>query len=266
MELPLSRSGRTPLEVAQQAALEGGKLLRSRFRRQQRTSLKGRGNFLTEADLLSEKVILGRLREEFPGWGVISEESPPTNTGSPYTWVVDPMDGTNNYAFGIPFFCVCVALRLGEQTRLGVTYDPIRRELFWAEAGGGAFVNGKPIAVSTRQERRRSLIACDLGYDDARGAEMLDFMRRLWPDVHSLRVLGSGALGLAYVAAGRIDLYLHRCLYPWDIAAGVLLVHEAGGKVSDWSDNPITTTSQEIIAGTPAVHSQVMALIAPRPT
>ena len=260
MELPRSRKGLSALEVASQAVTEAGEIILAHFRSPQKTKLKGRGNLVTEADLLSEKAIKALLRAEYPEHSIISEESEAIPADSAYTWIIDPLDGTNNYSFGLPFFAVTLALTYEEEALLGVTYDPLRQELFRAEKGGGAFLNNSPLSVSQRTEIRRSLIAFDIGYDAERGRQMLTAARDLWPGMHSLRVLGSAALGLAYVAAGRIDIYLHRCLYPWDVAAGILLVREAGGLVTDWEENHLALNAQEVVAANPVLHRELMAL------
>lgn len=257
--VPLSKSGRRPWEVAAQALREAGELVRERFLKENKVKLKGQGNLVTEADILSEQTILRTFRREFPGFRLISEESEAVLGDSPFTWIIDPLDGTNNFSFGIPFLCLSAALVRGEEILLGLIYDPLRRELFWAQKGGGAFLNHQPISAVGERELRRALVAFDLGYDEERGREMLEFSRRLWFKVHSLRILGSGALGLAYVAAGRIDLYLHRCLYPWDISAGRLIVEEAGGVVTDWEGKDLNLNSREIIAGRRSVHQEFIS-------
>ncbi len=243
-------------------AREEGALLLDYFRRPRKeigVTAKGRGNLVTEADLQGEKLILERLGAEFPGWQVTAEESTPVVNDSPYTWIVDPLDGTNNFSFGIPFFSVTLAaLRHGE-VEFGLVYDPLREEMFWAERGEGAHLNGMALAASGKDRLQDSLVGLDMGYDDARGAEMLDFLRQLWPGVFSFRILGSGALALAYVATGRLDVYMHRRLYPWDIAGGTLLVREAGGVVTDWQGQPPTIHTNQVVAAGPAIHAQLLS-------
>ena len=234
--------------------MEAGALVLPLFSGEKQARLKGRSNLVTEADLLSERTILGTLRQEFPSLGFLSEESEAVPSESPYTWVVDPVDGSNNFTFGVPFFSISLALLHQEEVLLGVTYDPVRRELFRAEKGKGAFLGEKPLRVSSRSSLVEALVAYDMGYDPEQGAEMLKVVSRLWPNVFSFRVLGSGALALAYVAAGRVDLYLHRRLYPWDILAGRLLVEEAGGLATDWEGRPVTRKTHQVVAGNPALH------------
>ena len=164
--LPLSQSGRSALEVSIDAARRAGQIIRERFLTEMEISFKGRADIVTDVDLAAERVILDLVQSEYPQFSILSEESSPIETGSPYTWVIDPIDGTRNYAEGIPHFCVVVALAKGNDTVMGVTYDPIKEETFTAELGRGAFLNGSPIAVSDRQEIADCVLGFDLGYVD----------------------------------------------------------------------------------------------------
>jgi myo-inositol-1(or 4)-monophosphatase len=179
---------------------------------------------------------------------------------------VDPLDGTNNFSFGIPFFSVTLAALRDGEVEFGLVYDPLREEMFWAERGEGAHLNGRVLAVSGKDRLQDSLVGLDMGYDDAQGAEMLDFLRQLWPGVFSFRILGSGALALAYVAAGRLDVYMHRRLYPWDIAGGTLLVREAGGVVTDWHGQSPTPNTRQVVAASPALHTELLGRMARPPS
>ena len=254
--LPLAKSGRSALEVAIMAAKEAGEILVAHFGSQRQIRHKGKGNLVTDADFLSEKLILDFLKDEYPEWSVLSEES---NSSAPVidcTWIVDPLDGTNNYTFGIPFFCVNIALVRGDDILLGVTYDPIKRELFRAENGKGAFLNDLPIRVSEVTEFQASLIGLDLGYSHERGMQMLQMVNRLWGQVHCVRLMGSSSLGLAYVACGRVSLYFHRYLFPWDIDSGLLLIREAGGEVTDWMGKPAGFQTAEVVASNHRLHRE----------
>lgn len=261
IKLPSSKSGRGALEIATEAAREAGAFLVAAFSGEKHIQVKGHGNLVTDADLNSEKLIIGKLRSEYPGSGVTSEESEsiPSETG--YTWLIDPMDGTNNFSFGIPFFSVCIALVKEDSPLLAITYDPLRQELFHAIEGEGAYLNERPISVSNRTNLKSGLVAFDMGYVSGKGQETLEIAKALRPHVFSFRVLGSGALGLAYVSCGRLDIYMHRRLYPWDIASGRLLVVEAGGIVTDWAGKPLGKDSQEIVAGNKASHKEFMQRI-----
>ena len=261
IKLPVSKSGRGALEIASAVAREAGDILVSAFSVEKHIQIKGHGNLVTDADLSSEKLIIGKLRSEYPGSGITSEESEslPSETG--YTWLIDPMDGTNNFSFGIPFFSVCIALVKEDGPLMAITYDPLRQELFHAVEGGGAYLNVRPISVSNRTDLKSGLVGFDIGYEMAKGQEILEVAKTLRPHVFSFRVLGSGALGLAYVSCGRLDIYMHRRLYPWDIASGRLLVVEAGGVVTDWEGKPLGKDSTEIVAGNKASHKEFMGLV-----
>ncbi|MEW6033427.1 MAG: inositol monophosphatase family protein [Chloroflexota bacterium] len=259
--LPESTSGRGALDVAIQVVREAGSVLLDHSHNARTVGWKGKSNVVTDADVLAEKVILEALRREFPAHGILAEESGRGGPEAEYAWTVDPLDGTNNFIFGIPFYCVTVALTRGEDVLLGVTYDPLRRELFHAVKGGGAFLNGSPIAVSPREQLEKTLVGFDMGYDPEGGKVILGVAARLWQRVHSLRLLGSAALGLAYVACGRMDIYCHRCLFPWDIAGGMLLVREAGGVVTDWGGVPGTPSTCQLIAANPALHRQFRSML-----
>jgi len=249
VRLPRSIHGKSALTIARHAALESGKILQKRFSLPHKSKSKGRRNLVTEADLQSEKKIIGIIRAEFPGHGIVSEEAGELKAEREYKWIIDPLDGTNNYFFGIPIYCVNIALvRRGEPV-LGLTYDPVRKELFQAVRGKGAYLNGRKIRVSGVQTLERASAGVDLGYNPERSRELLEIQARLWGQVHLVRLLGSSALGMAYAACGRLGLYFHKYVYPWDIAAGLLLVREAGGEVTDFKGRPVGVDSHEIVAG-----------------
>lgn len=278
---PAGVSGRSALAVAENAARAAGALLRKRFVETTgadaagtlQVAFKGRNNLVTEADHAAEALLLDVLRKEFPHHGVLAEESgriPPVGRsteptrdadGSEYTWILDPLDGTRNFASGMPHFAVNIALTRGDELALGVTYDPMRDELFTAQAGGGATLNGRRIAV-TGQALADSVLGFDMGYVDERGRHLLELIQRLWPGMQTVRLMGSAALGFAWAAAGRLQLYAHHHVQPWDIAPGLLLVREAGGVVTDVHGEPARLTDGQVIAGGPAVHAAFMAATA----
>ena len=233
VELPRSRSGLTALQVCESAARRAGELVMERFRTDVEVSLKGRANVVTDADLASERLILNFVTDEYPDFGVLSEESDPVAGVSPYTWVVDPIDGTRNFAEGIPHFCIVVAIADGDNVVAGVTYDPVRDEMFAAQQGAGAYLNGQPIRVSDRRNIDEALLGFDLGYDFGQAKHLMEMVAGIWPQISGYRLMGSSALSIAYTAAGRIDLYAHHSLSSWDIASGILLAREAGARVLD---------------------------------
>ncbi|MBM4445839.1 MAG: inositol monophosphatase [Chloroflexi bacterium] len=257
--LPQAQSGKSALEVAITTAKEAGEILLSHFGSKRQIRRKSKGNLVTDADIMSEKFILKFLQSEYPNFSILSEESNPSAPTTDYTWIVDPLDGTNNYTFGIPFFCVNIALAEDEDILLGITYDPVRKELFRAERGQGAYLNDSAVRVSTKDSLQTSLVGFDLGYSHERGEEMLNVANKLWGKVHCLRAMGSSSLGLAYVACGRVNLYFHRYLFPWDIASGLLLVREAGGEVTDWQGKPASFLATEIIASSDQLHHEFLA-------
>ncbi len=257
--LPPAKSGKNALEIAISAARLAGDVLVANFGSARQVKFKGQGNLVTDADILSEKLILGLLRDEYPQWGIVSEESSASTPIVDYAWVVDPLDGTNNYAFGIPFFCVNIALVRNEDVLIGITYDPVRRELFHAVKGRGVYLNDSSIGVSKANSLQASVIALDLGYSHELGSEMLDVATKLWGRVHSMRLMGSASLGLAYVACGRLGLYFHRYVFPWDIVSGILLVREAGGQVTDWEGRPVRFRDTEIIASNAKLHREFLS-------
>lgn len=246
--LPKSINQLSAYSVARKAAIEAGSILKKRFGQQNAVQIKGKRNIVTEADLLSEARTIEMLSSEFPHHGILSEEAGDRRSNSDYTWIIDPLDGTNNYSFGIPFFCVNIALARSGKVVMGITYDPMRGEMFHAIAGKGAYLNGRKIRVSAVTSLDRASVGLDLGYNPERSAEMLNIASKLWSNVYCLRLLGSSSLGVAYVACGRLGLYFHKYLYPWDIASGLVLVSEAGGKVIGFDGRAATYKENEIIA------------------
>jgi fructose-1,6-bisphosphatase/inositol monophosphatase family enzyme len=260
LDLPPAASGASALEVARRCAAEGAALALERFRGVQTIDVKGHRNIVTETDVAVELLLKSTLAREYPGHAILSEETAPTTDAtSGWTWVIDPIDGTKNYAMGIPFWCVNIALCLDGQPVLGITHDAVHDESFEAVAGAGATCNGRPIAASDSVDVLSSVICIDLGYDDARGSAQLDLMRRIFPNTQGIRITGSAALGLAYAACGRVDLYTHLNVSPWDIAPGILLVREAGGAVSDRDGSAIRLHSRAFAAGGTRVHADFMS-------
>jgi len=260
--LPRGSSGRTARRIAVQAAREAGRIVRRQFGVAQTVGHKGRGNIVTETDLLSEQTILGLLRQEFPEHGILSEESPAVASTSPYVWVVDPLDGTLNFASQLQHFAVAIALVADGAPVLGVVYDPLRRELFVAERGRGATLDGRPLRVGDREDLGTAIGGFDLGYDEEGRGQALAAAVALRPAIQSLRVMGSAVLGQAYVACGRFDLYFHRFLFPWDVAAAQVLLREAGALATAWDGRPATIHSRALIAANPDLHRAFLEVVA----
>jgi myo-inositol-1(or 4)-monophosphatase len=215
---------------------------------------------VTETDLAVESLIQATIESAFPGHAVLSEETRPTTGLDGWVWVLDPIDGTKNFSMGIPFFCINLALCLDGVPQLGITRDPVRREEIAAVRGRGLRVNGRRVTASARSAVAESVIALDAGFHDSRGSTVFQTMSRLWPDVQAVRIPGSAALGIAYAACGRFDLFVHHFVYPWDIAAGILLVEEGGGRITDRDGQPATLLSDSVVAGGPRVHQDFFRL------
>ena len=255
---PRSIHDKSALSVARHAASEAGKILRKYHGKPVEMRVKGKRNLVTEADLLSESRILEIIKSEFPAHGILSEEAGSSREGAEYTWIIDPLDGTNNFYFGIPLFCVNIALACCGEVVLGLTYDPLRNEAFYGVKGKGAHLNGKKIKVSTIKTLDKASAGLDLGYNAGRSMDLLDMAARLFPQVHCLRLTGSSALGLAYVACGRYSLYFHKYLFPWDVASGLLLVREAGGEVTKYDGTPAKIDDEGVVASNPVLRVEFL--------
>ena len=250
--------------MARLCAQEAGRIVMAGFGHEHEVRVKGRGNLVTAADLASERAIQEILAAEYPDHSILSEETSAAARSDGWLWVVDPLDGTHNYARGVPIFCINIALCYGGEPLLALTYEPVRREEFRALKGVGAFVKGERMRASARETLRESVVGVDLGYDDRRAARLLSLVHELWPGMQSVRIMGSAALGLAYAACGRFDLFVHHMLYPWDVAAGILLVREAGGAISDRDGGPVSIRSEGVVAGAPGAHADFLRLAAGR--
>ena len=251
--LPVTADGRTAMDVALQATRTAGEIIRNGWDSDKQITFKGRSDIVTDIDVAAEKAVLEILTGAFPNFGILAEESQPVAGASPYRWVVDPLDGTRNYAHSIPHFCTIVALAEGDDIIAGVIYDPVREETFTASRGEGAFLNGAPISVSQTTELSRCLLSCDLGYVDEKAGLALDMLRSLWPGMYSVRLMGSAGLGVAYAASGRVDLFFHHSLSPWDIAAGLILAKEAGGRIVDRQGKEAGLFTPSVICSSPTL-------------
>ena len=262
---PASRSDRSALAVAKDIAQQAGVRALAAFRQPHDVIVKGRGNLATETDLAVERFIKEAIAQEFPNHRIVAEETAADGDFEGWCWVIDPIDGTKNFVSGIPFWCVNVALCHDGEPVVAVTHDPNHGETFAAQRGGGAFVDGQPARASERPDVQSSVVAFDLGYDDTQGHETLRMANALFPSVQAFRVPGSAALGIAYAACGRYDLFMHRYLFPWDIAAGILLVREAGGAITEHDGAPVSITSRTVLAGSPAAHADFLRWSKSRP-
>lgn len=246
------------LQTAVDAARAGGKIVAEYYRSPMEVQRKGLKDIVTAADLDSEAQIISLIKARFPDHSILAEERGEVAGSSEYTWVIDPLDGTHNFAARIPFCCVSVGLLHRGEPAVGVIYDALHDELFSAEKGKGALLNGEPLSASTRATFDQALIIFGLGYNPDLAVDSLRIAAGLRPRVRTMRVLGSAALEMAYIAAGRFDLFYHQFLYPWDLAAGLLLIREAGGSITDLKGQPAGPYTQRVVAGSEALRRQFL--------
>jgi myo-inositol-1(or 4)-monophosphatase len=251
------------LEFAKATARDAGAILRERFGVGRKIEFKGVVDLVTDADRASEQLISDRLRQSFPVHRVVGEEGIASQSGdlNGYVWVVDPLDGTTNYAHGYPHFGVSIALAKGKELLAGVLYDPMRDELFAAEKGKGATLNGEPIQVTAETELIRCLLATGFAYDLSLRDAQLDIWRKLQNVTRGIRRDGAAALDLVWVAAGRLDGFWEDPLMPWDMSAGALIVQEAGGRVTTMNGEPFDLFGTGAIATNGAIHDAMLAAI-----
>ncbi len=251
------------LEKAVDVAREAGALILNYYERHGGFETKGEFDLVTAADRASEKLIVERLQSHFPSHSIVAEEGGGQTTSSEYRWFVDPLDGTTNFAHNFPIFNVTLALAKNNEVIAGVVLDPIRNELFTAERGSGAWLNHHRIQVSKAQCVNDSLSST--GFPSRKRAHNINihFYYQLAMASHGVRRTGSAAIDLAWVACGRLDFYWEFGLKPWDVAAGTLLVSEAGGSVSDMHGAPHSVTDSEgILADNGALHAEVLGMFA----
>jgi myo-inositol-1(or 4)-monophosphatase len=256
---------------ASEIAREAGACLRDFFAQGVATEYKGDVDVVTVADRTAEKLIRARLSEVFPDHGVYGEEGTRDRLDGEFRWYVDPLDGTTNFAHGFPQFCVSMGLeqrpahlKPEEDGTLvaGVIYDPLRDELFSTERGAGAFLNGKPIRTSPIPKLAESLLATGFPSRKRHASPNIHFYQELTLRSHGVRRAGSAALDLAYVAAGRLEGFWEFNLNPWDTAAGILLIEEAGGRVTDFAGHRYRIDSREILGSNGGIHEELLVLFA----
>lgn len=250
------------LSVARHAALNAGRILKENINGVRKISYKGDINLVTEMDTRSERVIVETIMSAFPGHGIMAEEEARIQTGSGFKWIVDPLDGTTNYTHGYPCFSVSIALEREGVVILGVVYDPMRDELFHAQSGQGAYLNGRGISVSKTDTLIQSLLATGFPYDRKESEKNnLDYFHALLMASQEVRRDGSAALDLCYVASGRFDGFWELKLHPWDVAAASLIVREAGGKVSDFTGEGFTLYDKQILASNGRIHGRMVEIM-----
>jgi myo-inositol-1(or 4)-monophosphatase len=251
-------------KIATKGAHEAGSILKKNLGQIKKIDYKGEVNLVTEIDQLSEKIITKIINDRYPDHEILAEESGAKKSTSPYRWIIDPLDGTTNYAHGYPYFCVSIALEKEAKILLGVVYNPILDELFLAEKGKGAYLNGAKIQVSTTNELTRSLLATGFPYDIRESSiNNLNNFNRFALKAQAIRRAGSAALDLCYVAMGRFDGFWELKLCPWDTAAGALMVTEAGGRVTDFKGNEFSIYSgdNETLASNSKIHKEMLGVL-----
>jgi myo-inositol-1(or 4)-monophosphatase len=248
--------------IAVQAARKAGFVLKTRLGKKRKVGYKGVVNLVTEMDILAEKIIVSEIRKHFPDHSILAEERTATCQESDYRWVIDPLDGTTNYAHGFPIFCVSIALTKNNEPILGVVYDPTRDELFVAEKSKGARLNGRRLHVSPESDLSRSLLATGFPYDIRETRiNNFDHFHNFAIRAQAVRRAGSAALDLCYVAAGRFDGFWEMKLAPWDLAAGSLMVSEAGGTVTDFLGRHIGLDGKHVLATNGRIHRTMLKVV-----
>lgn len=259
------------LNFAIQTAREAGHILAERFGRQLEISNKSEIDLVTESDLASERLIIDRIKTRYPHHAILAEESGLTEPGEKssgpdqrieWRWIIDPLDGTTNYAHGYPCFCVSIGLECAGRLALGVVYDPIRDEMFSAERGRGATLNERRIHVSPTPTLAASLLCTGFPYDVRERNEFARHFANFIMAAQGVRRDGAAALDLAYVAAGRFDGFWEEGLKPWDVAAGALIIEEAGGRVSDYLNGPLDIFTPPMMASNGLIHEEMMRVLA----
>jgi myo-inositol-1(or 4)-monophosphatase len=247
------------LEKAVEIAQEAGALLANYYERRVAFEIKGEFDLVTEADRASEKLIVERLRSHFPSHGIVAEEGGGHASPSEYTWFVDPLDGTTNFAHSFPIFNVTLGLARGEEMIAGVVFDPLKNELFTAERGAGAYLNNRRIHVSSAKRVADSLSSTGFPSRKRQHNANIYFYYQLAMASHGVRRTGSAAIDISYVACGRLDFFWEFGLKPWDVAAGSLLVQEAGGRVSDMHGAAHSVRkSESLLCDNGALHGEAL--------
>ncbi len=243
-------------------AHEAGRILRRRFRTALRVTPKGPADIVTATDVEVQDLIVRRLRRRFPAHGILAEEGLDTTAGTEWRWIVDPLDGTKNFARGIPNFCISIAAEQGGRVELGVVLDPIQEEVFVAVRGAGAWCNCRPIRVSEVSKLEEAFLGTGLPNRVRRFAgPVARTFGRFAARCLGVRDRGAGALDLCYVACGRFDGYWEADQAPWDIAAGGLIVTEAGGRMSNFCGGPFDIFEGETVASNGKIHDEILAVL-----
>jgi myo-inositol-1(or 4)-monophosphatase len=252
------------LKFSEELVLGAGKILTDHLGVQLTVKKKGRIDLVTEVDLQSEAWIVSKILDKWPGHSILAEEGGTSHTAlqdSTFRWIIDPLDGTTNYAHGYPLFCVSIALEISGLLAVGAVYNPIADELFSARRGGGAFLNGERIQVSSESKLTNSLICTGFPYNRDKILTNLALFNQLILEARAVRRDGSAALDLCYVACGRFEAFWEISLNPWDVAAGLLIVQEAGGVVSHFDGTDCGVSGEEVLASNGYIHKEIASIL-----
>ncbi len=251
------------LDFAIDLAYQAGALARAGLERKHEVEEKGRADLVTETDRAIEALLVGAIRSQFPDHRIVAEEGSNSAGNSAYTWVIDPLDGTTNYAHGVPLFCVSLGVLHGEAPLFGVVYDPLRGELFTAYRDRGAYCNGCRLHVSQTSSLDAALLTTGFPYDRfTQPDNNIAQFSQMVLHIQGVRRTGSAALDLCYVAAGRTDGHWELGLHPWDTAAGALLIAESGGRLSDWQNQGWTLWNPRLVASNGLIHAEIVKVLA----
>ncbi len=258
----MMKENKAYLQVAMAAAKEAGRIQMLHLGHSHSVEYKGEIDLVTVVDRLCEKAIVQMISDRFPDHDFLAEESPFEEKGSPWRWIIDPLDGTTNYFHGFPFFCVSIGLEVEGEVRLGVVYSPVLHETFHSEKGRGAYLNGSQISVSCNNELNKSFLCTGFPYDVRDHPDSyLRYFRQFLIKSLAIRRLGSAAMDLCYMAAGRFDGFWELKLHAWDVAAASLIVTEAGGTMTDFQGRPFDIYSEEALASNGLIHEEMLEIV-----
>ncbi|MBI5194377.1 MAG: inositol monophosphatase [Nitrospirae bacterium] len=253
---------KTFLKTAEEAALAGGRVLMEYYGKPLDVEFKGDANLVTIADRLSEDAIVSIITENYPGHRIMAEEGTTNNNISEYCWIIDPLDGTTNFAHSLPIFAVSIGLEKNGNMVMGVVYDPLRDECFTAMEGCGAYLNGKPIHVSRVDTLDKSLLATGFPYDRRINPDgYIKHFREFLKTAQEIRRPGAATIDLCYVASGRFDGFWEPKLQPWDIAAAAVIVKEAGGRLSNYIGGEFSIYGKETVASNGKIHEEMIEVL-----
>jgi myo-inositol-1(or 4)-monophosphatase len=249
-------------KIGVDTALKAGRILLDKQNLKRKIDFKGEADLVTDADTAAEELIVDSISSNFPTHSILAEEGGGVSNDSEYLWIIDPLDGTTNYAHHFPFYCVSIALSYNKEVVIGIIYNPVLNELFTAIRGEGSFLNNNGISVSDNKELMKSLLATGFPYDKAHSdRDNLVYFNKFLKQIRGVRRAGSAAMDLVYTACGRLDGYWELKLKPWDLAAGILIVQEAGGMVSGLNGEKPDIFKGDVVASNGLIHNEMLNII-----